>query len=271
MQDNLLEKEDMSFLVDSVIRKHYTINYKWRYALVGNYYPDEEKSYFAPYTKVYCCPVGFCETIERFAAIGKSKSNTNTYIEELVPCHQIINLRLRRVFNPYVLELMQQSDWDYYDDSGEDFKYITSLLLNSNPVYIIHNGDKRYLLDTGENDQLKKNISKNSKKICKFLCHEINSKEKYSIQVLQKLENEINLYKWTHIKSEGFLSMCTSYLGDFIINYFGGRWAIVNDRLCIMITNRVCIFPSDLIRLYYYSEDSQGLEKAIIQIKETLV
>lgn len=268
---NLLEKDDMSFLVDSVIRNQKADNYKWRYALVGNYIPDSDTNIFAPYTKVYCCPIGTGKIVEHFWAIGKTKENTNTFIETIVPCEQIINLRLRKVFNPDVLELMDDSPWPYYDDSAEGFKAITSLLLTANPLYIIHKGDKKYSLDTGENDQLKKDIHKSSKAICKFLCHEIKSKEKYSIPVLQKLENEINLYKWTHIKSEDFLDMCACYLGDFIIHNFGGYWSVVNKRLCIMITNRTCVFTNDLIKLYYCSEDAHGLETAIHQIKESVL
>ena len=270
MKDNLLEKEDMSFLVDAVIRKHYRQNYKGRYALVGNYIPLPDSCVFAPFTKLYCSPVNVDGKIDRFAVIGKSKDNTNSFIETIVLKSQIINLRLRKVFAPRILEKMNNSVFRYFDDSHEDFKEICSLLINTNPLYLIHKGDRKYSLNTGENEQLKLDIRKNSETMCNFLRSEIKSKDKYSMQLLQQLENEINIYKWAHMEEKGFLDMCASYLGDFIIHRIGGSWAVVNERLCIMITDRACIFIKDLIIMYYFVDERQGLEKAILEIEERL-
>ena len=165
---------------------------------------------------------------------------------------------------------MNKSVFRYFDDSHEDFKEICSLLINTNPLYLIHKGDRKYSLDTGENEQLKRDIRKNSKAMGKFLCSVVKSKDKYSTQLLQQLENEINIYKWARMEGNGFLDMCASYLGDFIIHRFGGSWSVVNERFCIMITDRTCIFIKDLIIMYYCADERQGLEKAILEIEERL-
>ncbi|MBE6355251.1 hypothetical protein [Treponema sp.] len=271
MRDNLLEKEDMSFLVDAVIRKNYKQNYKWRYALTGNYIPLQDSYDFEPFTKLYCAPINVDGKIDRFAVIGKAKSNTNTFIETIVSEYQIINLRLRRVFVPGILDKMNNSVFRYFGNTHEDFKEICSLLINTNPLYIIHKGDRKYSLDTGENEQLKLDIRKNSETICNFLRSEIRTKDKYSMQLLQQLENEINIYKWAHMEGKGFLDICASYLGDLIINRFGGCWSVVNKRLCIMVTGRACIFIKDLITMYYCADERQGLEKVISKIEETVL
>ena len=276
---NIYVSQDVSFLVDDVLKRDVYKAYDFRLALIGNILPNvditlkDKFSYvfehFSHFTRLCCNPIVYNRKIENMAVIGKDK-NTHEFIETIIPLELIGNFRLREVHKPRLLEMIADSDWYYFESDSESFVAIANILLHMNPVYITHNGDRKYSLDTGENEDLKKNIKINVKRLSSFLCDESKCKDPYSIEIIKQLENEINLFKWSHMNNSGYLDMCGSVLGDFVIHNFGGKWAVVNEKLCVMITNRICIFPMDIIRLYYYGNVTAGLQNTIAEIRRIL-
>ena len=164
---NIYVSQDVSFLVDDVLKRDVYKAYDFRLALIGNILPDIDITlknkfsyvfeHFSPFTRLCCNPIVSNRMIENMAVIGKDK-NTHEFIETVVPIELIGNFRLRQVHKPRLLEMIADSDWYYFENDSESFIEIANILLLLNPIYITHNGDRKYSLDTGENDDLKQNI-----------------------------------------------------------------------------------------------------------------
>ena len=102
---------------------------EWRWALVGNIieeHPFGEEheirkgtKQFAPRAKVYCSKVLWGDGYECMAVIGKPR-NGNHYIEIVIKSKMVENFRLKKVFNPAILDKMNGARYDWWEDSEED-------------------------------------------------------------------------------------------------------------------------------------------------------
>jgi hypothetical protein len=99
------------------------------WCLVGNiiekhYYGEEKQirtgtKQFSPNTKVYCFPALWGDGYEDIKVIGRPRSS-NKYITVIMKSKYIKNWRLQKVYQPYVINKMdEENGWDDSDNSKD--------------------------------------------------------------------------------------------------------------------------------------------------------
>ena len=117
---------------------------EWRWCLVGNivktreYGEDREIRYgtkgFSGGTKVYLAPIQWGDGYERVVVLGKPRHKYGL-AEMVIPLKHIENFRLKKVFEPNVLERMNKSDYSWWENRYADREGIEGILTwaNDNP------------------------------------------------------------------------------------------------------------------------------------------
>ena len=115
----------------------------WRWCLVGNIVQDHEfgesketltgSKHFPPGAKVYMAPANWGDGYEKIVVIGCPRRRKQ-YIEVIMRSDRIENLRLKKVFAPFLLKMMEASQYRWWDNTEEDKKNIQSLIdsINTN-------------------------------------------------------------------------------------------------------------------------------------------
>ena len=109
-------------------------NFKW--CLVGNivqshtYGEEHEIRYgskqFAPGAKVYIAPANWDDGYENVIVIGCPR-RCRHYIEIIMRSDLIENVRLKKVYAPFLLKMMDESQYTWWGDKDEDRECIESL------------------------------------------------------------------------------------------------------------------------------------------------
>ena len=117
---------------------------EWRWCLVGNivktreYGEDREIKYgtkgFSGGTKVYLAPIQWGDGYERVVVLGKPR-HKHGLAEMVIPLKHFENYRLKKVFEPNVLERMNKSDYSWWENRDADREGIEGILTwaNDNP------------------------------------------------------------------------------------------------------------------------------------------
>lgn len=118
----------------------------WRWCLVGNVVKNhpygESKDipigtkHFQPGAKVYMAPANWGDGYENIVVIGCPR-RTKHYIEVIMRSILIENFRLKKVYEPFILKMMELSEYGWWDDSDDDKERIITLIesLNRNRGY----------------------------------------------------------------------------------------------------------------------------------------
>lgn len=101
----------------------------WRWCLVGNIVKNHEygetkevligTKHFQPGAKVYMAPPNWGDGYENIVVIGCPR-RSKRYIEVITHSEYIENYRLTKVFEPFILNMMDSSDYRWWDDSDAD-------------------------------------------------------------------------------------------------------------------------------------------------------
>ncbi len=111
--------------------------YPWRWALVGNIVKEhsfgEQKEvrygtkHFAPGTKVCCSKALWGDGYQRLAAIGAPRHGRK-FIEIIIERKMVQNFRLKKIFNPSILQKMDIAHYSWWGNSDDDKMEILSYL-----------------------------------------------------------------------------------------------------------------------------------------------
>lgn len=114
---------------------------KWRWALVGNIvqtheYGEEKEiksgtKQFRPGAKVYIAPANWGDGYENVIVIGCPRKSKN-FIEIIMRLEYIENFRPQKVYTPFILKMMEESEYEWWDDSDRDYDHIESLINSIN-------------------------------------------------------------------------------------------------------------------------------------------
>lgn len=110
---------------------------EWRWCLVGNIVQEHKfgengeillgTKHFAPGAKVYCAPAQWGDGYEHIVVIG-SPRHGNRFIEIVIPFKYVEELRIQKVFNPSLLEMMQDSRHVWWRNGESDYERIMLML-----------------------------------------------------------------------------------------------------------------------------------------------
>ncbi len=110
---------------------------KWVWCLVGNivenheYGETKEKmigtKHFRPGAKVYMAPANWGDGYENIIVIGRPRHNKN-YIEIIMRSKYTENYRIQKVYQPFVLKMMRDSDHLWWDESEDSYQRINILI-----------------------------------------------------------------------------------------------------------------------------------------------
>ena len=106
------------------------MTYFWRWCLIGNivnsndYGDGSEVRYgvdhFPEGTRVYIAPAQWLDGFKNVVVIGRSQYE-NKFIEAIIPSKNIENYRVKKEYDPKVLELMSKSQYEWWNDTNEDY------------------------------------------------------------------------------------------------------------------------------------------------------
>ena len=109
----------------------------WRWCLVGNIvetheYGEEKEikfgtKQFRPGAKVYLAPANWGDGYENIVVIGCPRKTRN-FIEIIMRSEYVENLRIQKVYAPFLLHMMEKSQYEWWDDSDRDHDHILSLI-----------------------------------------------------------------------------------------------------------------------------------------------
>ena len=110
---------------------------EWRWCLVGNIVQEHRYSengeirlgtkHFAPGAKVYCAPGQWGDGYEQIVVIG-SPRHGKRFIEIVMPFKKIEEFRIQKVFNPLLLKMMQDSQYEWWENNESDYENIMRML-----------------------------------------------------------------------------------------------------------------------------------------------
>ena len=110
------------------------------YCLVGNivevrYNESEQKTFmgtkhFSPGTKVYCFPPQWGDGYEKIKVIGRCRKSKR-FITIIIASKNVINWRLKTVYNPYIIKEMYERGWGYEESDKEDIIKLAASLNNN--------------------------------------------------------------------------------------------------------------------------------------------
>lgn len=83
--------------------------------------------HFQPGAKVYMAPANWGDSYENIVVIGCPR-RAKHYIEIIMRSEYIENLRLKKVFTPFILDMMKNSEYSWWDDSDKDKETIIRLI-----------------------------------------------------------------------------------------------------------------------------------------------
>lgn len=114
---------------------------KYKWCLVGNIvqshtYGEEHEirigsKQFAPGAKVYIAPANWGDGYQKVIVIGCPR-RCRHYIEIIMRSDLIENVRLKKVYAPFLLKMMDESQYTWWGDSEEDKECIESLAVSWN-------------------------------------------------------------------------------------------------------------------------------------------
>ena len=109
----------------------------WRWCLVGNIVKShvygESKDvligtkHFQPGAKVYMAPANWGDGYEKIVVIGCPR-RSRQYIEIIMKSDYIENFRLQKVYQPFLLKMMEESEYTWWNNSEEDQQAILTLI-----------------------------------------------------------------------------------------------------------------------------------------------
>ena len=109
----------------------------WVWCLVGNIierHPFGESKeiltgskHFRPGAKVYVSRIIWGDGFERIAVIGRPRKQKN-YIEVVMRTEHIENFRIQKVYTPFLLKMMAESDYSWWNNSDDAQRHILSLI-----------------------------------------------------------------------------------------------------------------------------------------------
>ena len=82
---------------------------------------------FRPGAKVYIAPMQWGDGGEKLVVIGQPR-RTRKNIEIIIWSRNITNYRIKRVYSPTILKMMQKSKYRWWGDTEEDKKRIMEYL-----------------------------------------------------------------------------------------------------------------------------------------------
>jgi len=108
------------------------------WCLVGNiiekhYYGEDKQlkigtKQFSPNTKVYCYPALWGDGYENIKVIGRPRSSQK-FITVIVKAKYIKNWRLQKVYHPYIIKKMKESEgWDNTERSQKEISAMVKWL-----------------------------------------------------------------------------------------------------------------------------------------------
>lgn len=110
---------------------------KYVWCLVGNivqnheYGEDKElrggTKQFRPGAKVFMAPENWGDGYENIVVIGCPR-HSKQYVELVTRSAYIENYRIQKVFSPFILEMMEHSNYRWWDASEESYQRINDLM-----------------------------------------------------------------------------------------------------------------------------------------------
>lgn len=108
----------------------------WAWCLVGNivethaFGEDKElltgTKHFRPGAKVYMAPPNWGDGYEQIAVIGCPRHSRH-YIEIIMRSAYIENFRVQKVYTPFLLKMMENSEFRWWDNSENSYQKICAL------------------------------------------------------------------------------------------------------------------------------------------------
>lgn len=109
----------------------------WRWCLVGNITDAHEfgesgeirmgTKHFQPGAKVYLAPPNWGDGYEMVVAIGCPRKRKR-YIEIIIRSDHVGNFRLKKVYSPFLLEMMDKSTHYWWGNTDTDRENIETLI-----------------------------------------------------------------------------------------------------------------------------------------------
>ena len=117
------------------------IEQPWRWCLVGNIVNSHKygeskdvmigTKHFQPGAKVYMAPPNWGDGYENIVVIGCPR-RSKRYIEIITKSEYIKNCRIQKVYKPFILKMMDNSRFRWWNDSEDDQKNIQSMIESMN-------------------------------------------------------------------------------------------------------------------------------------------
>lgn len=108
----------------------------YRWCLIGNIIDEHVNKgtgetvhgtkHFSPGTKVYIAPLQWGDGYEHIVVIGKHR-NSFRYIQMVIDNRYTTNWRLGRIYSPAILNLIELSDYTWWDDTDETRDLISEI------------------------------------------------------------------------------------------------------------------------------------------------
>ena len=109
----------------------------WVWCLVGNIVDSHEygedkvlltgTKQFRPGAKVYMAPANWGDGYEKIVVIGRPRHNRH-YIEIITRSVYVENYRIQKVYTPFLLKMMENSEFLWWDDSEDSYQRINVLV-----------------------------------------------------------------------------------------------------------------------------------------------
>ena len=109
----------------------------WVWCLVGNIVESHEfgenkilltgTKQFRPGAKVYMAPSNWGDGYENIVVIGRPRHSRH-YIEIIMRSAYIENYRIQKVYTPFLLKMMENSEFRWWDDSEDSYQSINVLV-----------------------------------------------------------------------------------------------------------------------------------------------